>query len=75
MTEDQMEQVEQNGTVAGGVSRIVRATRDAPPSYWVVAAWLIVSMGSLVLSWYVVSESHAVLRQCIGVAVATNEPP
>lgn len=60
------QKTEDNGSITGSATRLVRATRDAPPSYWVVVAWLVVSVVALAAIWHLSIKQNETVRACIG---------
>ena len=70
------EHTEENGTVAGAFSRVVRSVADSPFHFYVYFFITAIIGGVLFVQWDSNSEMHQTLRQCMSTTmVPSTEPP
>ena len=70
------EQTEENGSLGGTASRVIRSVAESPYHFIVYFFVTTIMLGVLYLALRAVEESHTSLRQCMGMTtVPRNEPP
>ena len=73
---DKYEQGEENGTLGGTASRVIRSVAESPYHFIVYFFVTTIMLGVLYLALRSVEEAHASLRQCMSITIVPrNEPP
>ena len=67
---------EENGTVAGTASRVIRSVAESPYHFIVYFFVTAIMLSALYLALRTVEEAHTTLRQCMGITMLpSNETP